>query len=291
MWIDYLLKRVQKSWIKRYMIICPHLTSVANVWLRNFVTTTHEFRLSHNFVLRLHGKGIGSSSTHPSCKVTLSDWGHVEHRTLKKSRCVVCLFNKHIQILNIQCISKFSALSERKKLHDTNRRWGKVDLELVFASSESNNMQGERLFLSSHPQEFIDRFEINVKPTFQLGLWNTVRGWHVHSEQTIYTLKSSKPTWKWSTTHEERIGEETFLSNARIENWSSCTKYIVTSVHIWKKPQRKTIKNHVCMLLHREALSVIRCVLLRAYSNWYLLQIREKKVSVDFKWPSCHVHF
>lgn len=115
LWIDYLLKRVQKSWIKRYMIICPHLTSVANVWLRNFVTTTHEFRLSQQCVLRLHGKWLHSSSTHPSCKVTLSDWGHVEHRTLKKSRCVVCLFNKHIQILNIQCISKFSPLSGRKK--------------------------------------------------------------------------------------------------------------------------------------------------------------------------------
>lgn len=42
-------------------------------------------------------------------------WVYTEHRTLKKSRCVVCLFYKHIQIFDIQCISKSSVLCELKK--------------------------------------------------------------------------------------------------------------------------------------------------------------------------------
>lgn len=48
-----------------------------------------------------------------------------------------------------------------------------------------------------------------------------------------------------------------------------------------EKPQKKTIKNHVCISLHREALSVIRCVLLQAYSYWYLLQRREKRSTLS----------
>lgn len=78
--------------------------------------------------------------------------------------------------------------------------------------------------------------------TFQLGFWNTVRG-------DMYTLNKPsihwnppKPTWKWLTTHEERIGENTFKQRENCENSSSCTKYIVTSVHIWKNHKKKTIK-------------------------------------------------
>jgi len=62
--------------------------------------------------------------------------------------------------------------------------------------------------------------------------------------------------------HIKKQSEKTFEA---CENSSSCTKYIITSVHIWKTT-KKDNQNHVCILLHREALSVIRCVLLQAYS-------------------------
>lgn len=66
-----------------------------------------------------------------------------------------------------------------------------------------------------------------------------------------------------------------------IENSSSCTKYIATSVHVWKTTKKKDNQNHVCILLHREALSVIRCVLLQVYSYWYLLQSAEKRSTLS----------
>lgn len=58
------------------------------------------------------------------------------------------------------------------------------------------------------------------------------------------------------------------LKHVESENSSSCTKYIVTSVHVWEnhKQKKQDSQNHVCILLHREALSVIHCVLLQAYS-------------------------
>jgi len=52
------------------------------------------------------------------------------------------------------------------------------------------------------------------------------------------------------------------------------------STRLEKKDKKKDNQNHVCILLHQEALSVIRCVLLPAYSYWYLLQTREREVQL-----------
>lgn len=102
----------------------------------------------------------------------------------------------------------------------------------------------------------------------------------MYTKWTVYTLKplnvAYQPTWKWSTTHKERIWK-TFEA---YENSSSRTKYIVTSVHVWKN-HKKDNQNHICILVHREALSVIRCVLLQEYSYWYLLQSGEKRSTLS----------
>lgn len=84
----------------------------------------------------------------------------------------------------------------------------------------------------------------------------------------VYTLKPFKrsaSTHMKVTEHVKKKSEKTF-EVCESENSSTCTKYIVTSVHVWKTTKKKDNQNHVCILLHREALSVIRCVLLQAYS-------------------------
>lgn len=49
-----------------------------------------------------------------------------------------------------------------------------------------------------------------------------------------------------------------------------------------EKNTKKGQKKSLCILLHREALSVIRCVLLQAYSHWYFAtEWREKRSALS----------
>lgn len=204
------------------MIICPHLTSVANVWLRNFCD-------NHTRVSALPTMCTTSawaatppqlhpSSTRPSCKVTPSDGGHAEHRTWKKSRCVVCLLNKHIQILNIQCIRKFSPLSGRKKL-----QWRQtedeetVDLEFSFCIVWIEQYGG-RAFLSSPPWGIYWPFWDQSKTNVPVWARETRRGGDVHTLNKPSTHRNPpNPHGNDPTTHEgEDRGKTLFLSNARI---------------------------------------------------------------------------
>lgn len=100
-------------------------------------------------------------------------------------------------------------------------------------------------------------------------------GWH--SKRTIYTLKPfNNPCEKWLTSHKERIWKNTrSMWELRIHPHVQNTLSLQYTV--WKTTKQKDNQNHVCILLHREALSVIRCVLLQAYSHWYLLQSGERK--------------
>lgn len=65
-------------------------------------------------------------------------------------------------------------------------------------------------FLQYCLRAFIWPFKINMKQTSQLRFSkNKGEGWQVHSKRTIYTLKpfnkAHQPTWKWLTSHKERI--------------------------------------------------------------------------------------
>lgn len=113
---------------------------------------------------------------------------------------------------------------------------------------------------------------------------------HWKNIKTLLNI-ARQPTWeKWLTSHKKEESEKTFLKQCESEKKSSsCTKYIVTSVTRLEKTTKKdNQKTHVCILLHREALSVIRCILLQAYSHWYLLQSgereREKSSTLSSKW-------
>lgn len=112
-------------------------------------------------------------------------------------------------------------------------------------------------------------------------------GWRVHSKQTIYTSEpfNNNPREKEWTTHEEREFEKKNKKNKHFKHERATIPPHVqntlslqyTSGKTTKTTTKKDNQNHVCILLHREALSVIRCVLLQAYSYWYLLQSREKR--------------
>lgn len=86
-----------------------------------------------------------------------------------------------------------------------------------------------------------------------------------------------QPTWKWLTTHKEKI-----WNIWSMWKWEFILMYKI-HCHFGTRLEnhKKDNQNHVCILLHREALSVIRCVLLQAYSYWYLLQNWEKRSTLS----------
>lgn len=154
------------------------------MWLRNLWQPHTKFRLSHNLYCFCMEKESKSTPAPPSLHVKLpqTDWAHIEHRTLKKSRCVVCFFYKHIQILDIQCISKSSVLSEITKegWYKTNKKMKKYGLPVSFCLVLTNTAE-VNFFLYLYLQAFSWPFKINMKQTSHLCFSNTVRG-------DIYTL-------------------------------------------------------------------------------------------------------
>lgn len=142
---------------------------------------------------------------------------------------------------------------------------------------------------SYYPRAFIDHLRSTWNKQMKQG-----EGWHVHSKRTIYTLKpfniAHQPTWKMINNTWRKNLKKHFFKHVRVRIHPH-VQNTLSLQYTSGKPQKKDNQNHVCILLHREALSVIRCVLLQAYSYWYLLQSREKKVNFVFKWQSFHVHF
>lgn len=51
--------------------------------------------------------------------------------------------------------------------------------------------------------------------------------------------------------------------------------------NVWKNHKKRQSKPRMHLVIHREALSVIRCILLQAYSHWYLLQSGEKRSALS----------
>lgn len=119
--------------------------------------------------------------------------------------------------------------------------------------------------------------EINKKRRSQLCFRNDARGdvYTLNRPSTHRNPSTTTHAKKELTTHEER---ESLKKQNKIPNILSMSErqfplmykiHCHFSTHL-EKPQKQTKKkdnqNHVCILLHREALSVIRCVLLQAYS-------------------------
>ena len=88
----------------------PILTSVANMWLKKFVTTTHQSCLYHS----LNCFCMEQYPTHSTLYTKhLNQWAHTKHRTRNS---VVLYGSLHTQIVKIQCISPFYVVNKKSKV-------------------------------------------------------------------------------------------------------------------------------------------------------------------------------
>lgn len=215
----------------------------------------------------------------------------LKHRTLKKFRCVVCFFYKHIRILDIQCISQFSVLSGGEKIYDFFFLIKVIWIAYCFCQFQK--LCVGNLLCKNNQLECFVYLAIQCRSTpFNLPRYASQTGagvtcrhqWDSFDKPLSWCIKL---TWKWK--HIKKA-----LEKCRDKwEWEFILMYKIHfhfSIHLGNhKEKKKRIKNHVCILFHREALSAVHCVLLQADSDWYLLQGGYKRSTCILTWQSFRV--
>lgn len=173
----------------------------------------------------LHGKKENPSVLHPPFVFSYPDWwAHTEHTTLKKRRC-----NLQTHKLEIPCCIFFKNQ--------------KVDIKQTVKNFIKRKEEKKKILSWC----ICERWR---------SMWNALSDRVSGEEWLVYTLNRPSKTLKPSITEPIDPGGKRFtpqtererLTQREKENSTSCTKYIVTSAHVWrrrrrwKKRQKKTIQ-------------------------------------------------
>lgn len=114
--------------------------------------------------------------------------------------------------------------------------------------------------------------------------------WHVHSKTDHRNTETLLPQRinprEYDQHHIKKESEKTFEACER-ENSSSCTKYIVTSVHVWKNHRKRQSKPCMHLVTPRGTQCDTLYIIASIFSLIFATEWREK-VSFVLKWPFFH---